>query len=316
VPVQYLYITTNDFVKGLTINAMSSRPRRSGSSGSRIVQPARPSDLPDFKQPPLSEVVLSIQFAPLQKFGNAHVGLFWRTLRSRYPKVTELPALPAAFETFGAPARPMLPGFQFETLLAPPMSRYWFEKEGEPDLLQIQQDRLIHNWRRQNESQVYPRYERVRALFRKEMDAFTKFVATEGFGDIRPNQCEVTYVNTIDLPAGSHRNLQEICPLWSGETSAPIDLQLENSTVQLRYFLKEDERNIGRLYVGFTPAVKPSDLSPVFRIDITARAKPREESISAAFDLLDHERDKVVRAFAAVTTPQMHEIWERTDARR
>jgi uncharacterized protein (TIGR04255 family) len=157
------------------------------------VSARRPSDLPDFRKPPLSEVVLSIQFAPLQKFGNAHVGLFWRTVRSKYPKVTELPALAPAFETFGAPAR-QAPMVQFEQLFAAPMSRFWFEKEGEPDLMQLQQDRILHNWRKQKEDQVYPRYEKVRSVFEREVAAFTKFAADEGFGDIKPNQCEVTYV--------------------------------------------------------------------------------------------------------------------------
>jgi hypothetical protein len=118
------------------------------------------------------------------------------------------------------------------------------------------------------------------------------------------------------MPEGSRQRLQEICPLWTGEPSAPLNLELENSSVQLRYLLKQDEKNVGRLHVNFLPAVRQSDLSPVFRIEITARARPRDESISAAFEVLDFERDNVVRTFAAMTTPTMHEIWERTDGRR
>ena len=58
-------------------------------------------DLPDFRRPPVSEVVLSIQFASLVKFQNYHVGLLWSWMRERYPKVTEHPPLNAAYEKFG-----------------------------------------------------------------------------------------------------------------------------------------------------------------------------------------------------------------------
>jgi len=47
------------------------------------------------------------------------------------------------------------------------------------------------------------------------------------------------------------------------------------------------------------------------QLDITVRARPAGQSIEAAFDLLDKEREIVVRTFAAVTTPEMHRVWGR-----
>src|ERR1035437_4694270 len=99
--------------------------------------PARPKTLPNFRTPPVNEVVLSLQFATLDKLKSPYVGLFWKSLRSRYPNISEQPPVAPAFETFGAPEMQRM-GISIQALLAPPMPRFWMEKEGQPDLLQLQ----------------------------------------------------------------------------------------------------------------------------------------------------------------------------------
>jgi uncharacterized protein (TIGR04255 family) len=277
---------------------------------------SRPPGLPDFKRPPIDEVVLSIQFASLENFKAAHVGLFWKTFRAKYPKVTEQGQLAPAFETFGTPSAPTAPSIQF--LQSPMMSRFWFEKEGAPDLMQLQQDRIIHNWRKKEREAIYPRYEAIRRGFESEIAIFTKFLKAESLGELRPNQCEVTYINIIEMPDGSdpQQKLEKITPLWSMRPSETVPGEFENALVQTRFRLVEEGKPWGRMYVNFQPGLRQTDLTPVVRLEITARAKPREESISAAFQLLDRGRSAVVRTFAAVTTPEMHNFWGRTDARR
>jgi uncharacterized protein (TIGR04255 family) len=274
--------------------------------------------LPDFKLPPIDEVVLSIQFATLQGFKSVHAGLFWKSIRSKYPNVAEHPPLQSVFETFGTP--PSLPGARIQLMVTPPTPRFWFEKEGKPDLLQLQLDRIVHNWRKREREQVYPRYEAIRGRFEAEVATFAKFLATERLGELRPNQCEVTYINLIELPDGEdpQPKLHEITPLWLGPPSTSFPSEFENALIQSQFLLKEsgDESPVGRIYVNFQPAVRQTDLTPVVRLEITARAKPRQESITDAFRLLDHERSAVVQTFAAVTTSEMHKIWGRTDASR
>src|SRR5215211_94385 len=104
------------------------------------VTAGRPTDLPDFDRPPVIEVILSMQFATLEKLKSVHMGLLWERFRSEYPDVSEQATINAVFETFGAPQPSQLgPAVQFEQFLSPPMPRYWFEKRGTPELLQVQQ---------------------------------------------------------------------------------------------------------------------------------------------------------------------------------
>ena len=80
-------------------------------------EPDRVRDLPDFTNPPLNEVVLSIQFASLTGLKSAHIGLFWERIRSEYPNVTEQATIQTAFETFGIPTQ-VLQTLQIEALIS------------------------------------------------------------------------------------------------------------------------------------------------------------------------------------------------------
>jgi uncharacterized protein (TIGR04255 family) len=176
----------------------------------------------------------------------------------------------------------------------------------------------MHNWRQTPTDSVYPRYEKVRAKFQNEVQKFEDFLASEELGKLEVNQCEVTYINLIEeVPDGSdpHANLEEVSSLWAGITSDTPPGEIENSLVQMRYYLNDGTERIGRIHVIMQPAFRQEDLKPIFRVEITARGRPRGSSVGEAFDLLDLEREAIVRTFAAVTTPEMHELWGRTDVK-
>ena len=157
----------------------------------------RPPDLPDFERPPLYELVLSIQFARTQ-LRNINMGGIWALFRDRYPKVEEQPPLAPVFEKFGLPPA-QAEGPRFILSQIPDVIRYWFIGDGGNELLQVQVDRLVHNWRKISPEAAYPRYEPLRAQFEnrrsKELMHFCKLRAS---AEIRAlNQCEVSYMITI-----------------------------------------------------------------------------------------------------------------------
>jgi uncharacterized protein (TIGR04255 family) len=283
----------------------------------RMQSSSRPADLPDFSRPPVSEVALSIQFASIARFQNSYVGLLWERLRNEYPNVSEQPPLAAAFETFGGAPAAAFPPFLIETLLSPPMRRFWFEGADSRELLQVQQDRIVHNWRKRESEEEYPRYEAIRSRFSSDVATFRDFLVSENLGEVRPNQCEVSYINNIELPGevNFHQQLHRSTPMWTGSFSGSYAPEVENTTLQSRFVLREEGKPYGRTYVTFAPWFLAADNRPIIRLEITVRAKPRDESIEAAFRLLDEGREVVVRTFAAVTTPAMWKYWGRTDAK-
>lgn len=296
---------------------MISKQDMISTVGEEQMPAKRPADLPSFERPPVNEVVLSIQFASLPLFRNVHGGLLWERFRNDYPDVSEQPPLPVMFETFGGMQTPP-PAFEFQALLTPPIARFLFEASDGRELVQIQPDRILHNWRKKEEGDEYPRYEAIRSRFQDEVAKLADFLAAENLGDLRPNQCEVIYVNTIELPEGGdpYGSLQRVTPLWSGALEDGYTLDVEQTNFDSRFVLKDGDRPYGRLYVSFRPAIRQGVNRRVIRLDITVRARPIGDTVENAFETLDIGREFVVRTFAAVTTPEMWEYWGRERAER
>jgi len=275
---------------------------------------ARPSHLPDFENPPVTEVVLSIQFERL-RFGIRDIGLLWREFRSAFPGFEERPPLQAVFERF-EPGALSAPEVRFELVDKPPMPRIWFLNEAGTVLIQIQPDRFIHNWRQVQPGDTYPRYERVRDSFVQEVGVFQSFVNKEDLGELVINQCEVTYVNHIVAGEGWERpgQLGRILRQWCDLPPDGTLPEPEGATLEVHYIMRDAAGGpIGRLHARLEPAIRASDKRPLYVLNLTARGIPQGEGIEGALRFLDLGREWIVRGFAAMTTFEMHEIWRRTD---
>ena len=113
----------------------------------------RPPHLPEFESPPIVEVVFSVQFEPLGSLRTAQIGLLWERFRKDFPKVDEKPPLEPVLERFDRPQSVKV-GLRFEALDVPPLARVLFLNEPESQLIQVQPDRFIHNWRKNADTEV------------------------------------------------------------------------------------------------------------------------------------------------------------------
>ncbi len=267
----------------------------------------RPSDLPEFDNPPVVETVLSAQFEPLAQVRTAHFGLFWNEIKDRFPKTEERPPLEPAFEVFPEPARPPL-GLRLEAYESPPIPRFLFTNESGTELVQLQPDRFIRNWRKVGQGDQYPRYEKLRARFQEDFVLFKRFVTTQGVGSIKVNQCEVTYINHIISGEGWHtyQEVDKIFNVWrqlEGRYPGPAQTLMFHA----RFVIAQgDGKPIGRLHADLKSAVRTQDRRPMFVLDLTARGL-----LGGDLDFLDTGREWVVRSFTAITTSEMHTIWKR-----
>ena len=202
-------------------------------------RPPRPEDLPDFRNPPLVETVLSLQFQPLRRFSLVHVGLLWHQFRDTFPLVEEHPPLSAVRETFGVPS-PRHVEVTIEE--KPPLPRVWFLNASETELIQIQADRFIHNWRKAGKvSTPYPRYEGVCAKFRDEVRSFQQFLSDEKIGQVVINQCEVTYINHIE-PGETwrrHGQFEGVLRTWTAQGRSFLP-EAEGGRIEQRFVIRSD----------------------------------------------------------------------------
>jgi len=154
----------------------------------------------DFNKPPVIETVLSIQFAPIHSLSILHAGLYWAKIRENYPEAAVRPPLGQAKEEFSSRNRKK-PEFGFEVITEPSL-RCWFTHRDMNQLIQVQKDRFIYNWKKANDTETYPRYERIKEKCLLEWKGFLEFLAEEHLGAPEANQCEVTYVNHIEYGQG------------------------------------------------------------------------------------------------------------------
>lgn len=265
----------------------------------------RPSDLPDFSTPPVVETVLSVQFDRLTTARSAHFGLYWNEVHERFPKTEERGELQPAVER-----QPELPlsgvGIQFEALEAPPTPRFWFVNENGTELIQLQRDRFIKNWRKVGEGDQYPRYEHVREGFERDFSSFREFVSRYDLGTIRINQCEVTYINHIEAGEGwkTHADINKVFTVWQQPNTA-FPGAAQDVTFHARFpILDSSGVFVGRLHATMQSVVRLTDGAPMFVLDLTARGQ-----VGSGTDFFDLGRDWIVRSFKALTTPEMHQVW-------
>jgi len=279
----------------------------------------RPFDLPEYDRPPVVEVVLSVQFSELRAYRTIHAGILWQQhFKNDFPKVSEQPELPPTFEIFGAQSPRGSSGLSITQALGPPVPRLWFCNRTDTELVQFQADRFAHNWRKVGLDQDYPRYEYIRSQFFKEFELVSTFAAEYELGELRPNQCEVTYVNHIALEDGENILISPYQAFrffsdWrpSKDDEAATLPRNEDSRFSARFVMEDGRGNpVGRLLVAADPAVD-RDLRPMYRLTLTARGAPastQPDAISAFFDM---GRIAIVRGFTALTTAQMHRQWRR-----
>ncbi len=265
--------------------------------------------LPDYESPPVIEVVCGIQFEPLPKFQAASLGLFWQRVRDEYTCAQEVPPLPAVVERFGVDAMPTSP--QAELSAVPPLPRMFFVHREPSWLIQLQRERFLHNWRKDKESEVYPRYPAVFEKFWKAWVRFVQFCRDEDLGNPGINQLEITYINHIPSGAAweSLADVAKVFPDLSWRNAARFLPSPESVGLRLAFALPESQ---GRLHVSLKHAIRVADDQPVLLCELTARGMPRGSDEAAIRDWFDLGREWIVRGFAdLVGEAVQRECWGR-----
>lgn len=273
--------------------------------------------LPNYDKPPVGEVALSVQFEPLGAFQIAHLGLFWARIRDRFPTTQTQPPLEHVVETFDPPSRPVRPVIQLQVVNEPMPLRAWFLSATGNELIQVQRDRFVFNWRRLKPNDVYPRYERyIRQRFLSELQLFADFLKDEQLGELKVNQCEITYINQIASGEvwTSHGEIGKVLALWRRDLP---DLNLppcESVRLALQYLIANPVNPttspIGRVHVDVQPGVLLDEKrTPILAMNLTARGVPLGKGLEDIIGFMDLGRRYIVISFTALTTEEMHKEW-------
>jgi uncharacterized protein (TIGR04255 family) len=269
-----------------------------------------------FESPPVTEVVVSIQFEPLPKFAIPQMGLLWQRFRTQYPRTEQHPALPSVVERLGIRSA-MEPQFRFEIEREPTL-RLWFLNQAGDQLVQVQSDRFVRNWRRvPNAEGPYPRfYDSILPRFTEDYRAFCNFLRDEQIGSPVVNQVEVSYINNIVMGDAwrSHGDLGLMFRGWSRE--ALTSHRLESINLRASYLIEDDAGDfVGRLHAVIQSGYKSEPSAPedeaVFVLTLTARGRPLGEGEHGMFGFIELAHREIVTAFDKMTTEEAHSVWRK-----
>jgi uncharacterized protein (TIGR04255 family) len=266
--------------------------------------------LPDFEDPPLIEVVHGVQFRPLN-LSVVHPGQFYQRIANRYPQVQAREPLAPVREVFG-PAS-FMQGLRLE--MAPPaeMPRAWFVSADNANIVQVQKDRLLFNWRFIENGASYPRFAAMKAEFGRLYTEMENFAASASLGDVAPDQVEITYISHFSAKDGDGNppNPASVLRIWSDTLGPEWSHPLEDVSFSARYqIVGSTGAPIGRLYATLATLFQPPGRR-LLQLELTARGAPQSPDWNGVAIFLDIAHDHIVRCFAGITTPAAHAAWRR-----
>ena len=143
-----------------------------------------------YEHPPIDEIVCGIRFDPIKQLQSGHFGILWQKFISDFPKTEDQNLIgPVSEEDLRSSDKMPLP-------------RVWFIHRNENELIQVQRNRFLHNWRKRRPDDEYPGYERVIGNFEKYLSCFQEFLSEENLGDLITKEYELTYIDLIPKGQG------------------------------------------------------------------------------------------------------------------
>ncbi len=259
-------------------------------------------DLPEFDNPPVVEVAIGVQFRPLPGLRGLSLAPLQAVWRDAYPISQEQQPLMPVIE-----GDPQGVGQLQLSLLPVPVVRQWFLSESGNELVQVQPDRLLVNWRAGDPAEKYPRYRHMRSMFESRFAELARFAKGQGFGDLDVVQAELSYINVIQLGREDLGRIETFLKGWSGTPGHHLDPP-EEARVTLTYLVPDVGIPPVRLYVEVSPAQLTTGERVLF-FTLTIRGNPGGRSLDEALKFLDEAHSHLVRSFAELTQESMHALW-------
>jgi uncharacterized protein (TIGR04255 family) len=205
-----------------------------------------------FTNPPIVEIVLGVQLSESVFTNEEIVSIYTSYLKDNFPKIEENLPLPSIVEEYNNQTiTTILPGFN---------SRKLFISKNDNEVIQLQSNRILFNWRKINDTALYPRFENVFENLLNYLNLIDKKIKCKHL----INQFEITYIDhfQIDLFDLSSFNISEIFNIMHNN---------ENFTnVSVVYTIPQQVIN-GNLNIKFQSAIRNNDNKKIIVLDTTCR---------------------------------------------
>ncbi len=225
-----------------------------------------------YENPPIDEIVCGIRFDSIKELRSGHFGILWQKFRHDFPKTEDHDLIaPISQEDFE----------NFDKL---PLRRVWFIHRNENELVQVQRNRFLYNWREREEGDEYPGYEKVINNFVRYLSLFQEFLVEENLGNIATKEYELTYIDLIPQGQGWENlgNLEKVFPNLLSLTGQGIPST--NVRVINWQTILDLPNGLGQLNIAIRSGQRKTNNQPLLHIQTRALSKGQSESMPAWFD--------------------------------
>ncbi len=257
-------------------------------------------DLPQYKKPPIYELVLDVQIEPAPEYQQIFVSKFWDKFKDEFPIIEEREALDPSFVTFG---RMHQQNIQFGLMQGPRHNRYCFKNKTDDELMQFQNDRLLYNWRSNNSKHKYPSFGIVLPRFKKMLEMLEKFLQDFGQSSLIINQCSLRYINHIHIDDINTANK------YFNIINFDENLLNDFSFSYTRIIADKFNDPYCRLEVNASSGLKNNH--EIIALDLSISGAPNEVNIESSLASISEYHNIIVNEFTKITTKDAHNIWER-----
>ena len=254
-----------------------------------------------FENPPVNEVVVSTYFnPPLSDFRNEHIGLFWGRIKDEFPEVSQ--QIPVGIG----------PEIVADELSS--MPRYWFIADNHINLIQIQRNAFMFNWRRRDED--YPRFDDyIKPTFDKYYGLFSEFIRSEiNTGkELAVDLCELTYINALE-PCEFWRGPQDTKNVIPSFSIVRPGINVSHSPGFNCNYAYEIAADL-QLNIGIRAGAKSEQPEvPVLIFEIKASGRLGRTSKSETDKWLERAHEAIIRCFAGMTSCNIQAgYWKRVE---
>jgi uncharacterized protein (TIGR04255 family) len=264
-------------------------------------------ETPTFKNPPVVEFVLGVQFSPLTKLVSGHYGLLWKELGSDWENPEDAPPINEQFELFDSPKWSHREGVQFRLGKGMPTDRFILHHRRRDRLIQVQPTRFHLNWRTSGE--LKPSYKVLISKFEEAFSQFERFVRVNELGKLELNQWEITYIDSF--PQGDDwqtpGDWSRFLPGLFGDLFTAPGLALENRAAQWSF---EIQPKRGRVHIAAQVGRWRDQEKDSLLVDTTARGLIGKGGATTLREGLDLGHDVSVQSFLAMTSDDIKRRWE------
>ena len=271
------------------------------------------SRLPEYDRPPVVEVALAVEFEQAIAFRSLDLGRIADAWADSLPRAEERPMLPRMESPDDELVDDLLDTlFDIEEPVRPP--RLWLQNDEGDQVVQVQRDRLVVNWRKEG-SGDYPRYKIVRDRLQDAWHRLVGVCSDLGYDTPIPELCEIQYINHIGMDQGwsSPQDTAKLIVPWRGIKNPSYIPSNHLCQFSLHCHFPEDRE--GWLNVDGWTTSTPTDEDPnAMRmvLNLTSRGHALSEDFDSALDFFDVAHVWIVQGFTAITSPDAHDTWRRS----